>query len=84
MPGNLNHYFVSVWQNLAKWLGAKNEDYCLKHITQVRDQMEFKAIDESYALNANSQWEEGMVSGPDKVSVRFMKDAARFISYPLM
>ena len=59
MLESLNHHFVSVGQKLAKQIDAKPEDDSLKHITPVRDQMEFKAIDEGYVLNATSRLEKG-------------------------
>ena len=79
----LNHHFVSVALNLEKQIDIKPEDDCLKHVTPVRDKMKFKAIDEGYVLNAISLLEKGKASGPDKVSVTLVQDAAKSISYPL-
>ena len=79
----LNHHFVSVGLNLAKKIEVKPEDDFLKHITPVRDKMKFKAIDDEYVLNAISRLEKGKASGPDKVSVSLVQDAAKSISYPL-
>lgn len=79
-----NRDFVSVGPNLAKWVDAKSEDNCLKHITPTKDQMEFKTIDEGYVLNAINRLEKWKALGLDKVSVTFVKDAARSISYPLV
>ena len=79
----LNHHFVSVGLNLAKQIAVKPEDDCLKHITPVRDKKTFKAIDEGYVLNAISRLEKGKASGPDKVSITLVQDAAKSISYPL-
>ena len=61
----------------------KSEDDCLKHITPVRDRMKLKAIDEAYVLNAISRLEKRKASGPDKVSVTLVQDAAKSISYTL-
>ena len=79
----LSHHFVSVGLNLAKRIDVKPDDDCLKHITPVRDKMKFNAIDEGYALNAISGLEKGKASGPAKVSVILVQDAAISISYPL-
>ena len=41
--------------------------------------MEFKAIDEGYILNAISRLEKRKASGPNKVSVTLVQDAAKSI-----
>ena len=64
-------------------MDVKPEDDCLKYITLGRDKIKFKAIDEQYILNAISRLENGKALSPDKVSVTFVKDAAKSISYPL-
>ena len=46
--------------------------------------MKFKGIDEGCVLNAMSRLEKGKASSPDKVSVKLVRDAAKFISYPLV
>ena len=79
----LNHHFVTVELKLAKQIDVKPEDDCLKHITPVRDIMNFKAVDEVYVLNAISRLEKRKASGPDKVSVTLVQDAAKSTSYPL-
>ena len=72
----LNHHFVSFGLNLAKQIDEKPENDFLMHITPVRDQMEFKAIDVGYALNAISRLEKGRASFTDKLSVTLVQDAA--------
>ena len=79
----LNHLFASVGLNLAKQINVKPEDDCLKHITPVRDKMKLTAFDERYALDAISRLESGKASGPNKVSVTLVQDAAKCISHPL-
>ena len=71
----LNRHFVSVGLNLAKQIDVKPKDDCLKHITPIRHNIKFKAIDEGYVLSA--------ISRLDKVSVTLVQDAAKSISYPL-
>ena len=79
----LSHHFVSIGLNLAKQIDVKPEDDFLKHITPVGDKTKCKAIDERYVLNAISRLEKGNASGPDKLSVTFVQDAAKSISYTL-
>ena len=80
----LNCHFVSVGLSIAKQVETKPADDGLKCITPVRDQIEFKATDVRHILNAVSLFEKGKASDPDKISVAFVKDAARSISYPLV
>ena len=44
----LNDHFVSVGLSLAKQIDTKPENDFLKNIKSVRDQMEFKDIDDGY------------------------------------
>ena len=60
----LNDHFVSAGLNLAKQIDVKPEDDFLKHITSV------------YALNAISRLAKGKASGPYKVSITLVRDAA--------
>ena len=79
----INHLFGSVGLNPAKQIDTKPDDDFLKHITPVRDQMEFKAIDEGYVLTAINRLEKGKASGSDKVSFTLVQADANSISYPL-
>jgi len=50
----LNHHFAAVGLNLTKQIDQKYEGDFLKHIIPIRDEIEFKAIDEGCVLNAIS------------------------------
>ena len=80
----LNRHFVSVGPNLAKQISSKSDDDCLKHIIPENSEMLFQTVDEEYVLNAINRPEKGKASGPDKVTITLVKDAASSIAYPLM
>ena len=44
----------------------------------------FQTEDEEYVLNAINMQEKGKASGPDKVTITLVQDAAISIAYPLM
>lgn len=58
--------------NLARKIDWKSEDGCLTYITPVGSQLEFKALDERFVLNAISRLEKGKSPAPDKVTVDFV------------
>ena len=80
----LNRHFVSVGPYLAKQISSKSDDDCLKHIIPENREMLFQTVDEEYVLNAINRLEKGKASGPDKVTITLVKDAASSIAYPLM
>ena len=46
--------------------------------------MLFETVGKEYVLNAISRLKKGKASGPDKVTITFVKDAAISIAYPLI
>ena len=79
----LNSHFVSVGPNLAKGIETKPDDDCLKHITPQNNTMVFKTVQDKYILDAINRLEKRKASGPDKVTVTVVKDAAHPIACPL-
>ena len=80
----LNRHFVSVGPVIAKHIRFNTDDDCLKHMIPESREMLFQTIDEEYVLNAINRLEKGKASGPDKVTITLVKDAAISIAYPLM
>ena len=80
----LNRHFVSVGSDLAKHIRSNSDDDCLKHIIPESREMLFQTVDEEYVLNAINWLGKGKASGPDKVTITLVKDAANSIAYPLM
>ena len=80
----LNRHFVLVGPDLAKHIRSNSDDDCLKHIIPESREMLFQTVDEEYVLNAINRLEKGKASGPDKVTITLVKDAAISIVYPLM
>ena len=79
----LNRHFVSVGPDLAKQIRSNCDDDCLKHIIPEKSEMLFQTVDEEYVLNAINRLEKGKASGPDKITITWVKDAAISIAYPL-
>ena len=79
----LNRHFVSVGPDLAKQIRSNCDDDCLKHIIPEKSEMLFQTVDEEYVLNAINRLEKGKASGPDKITITLVKDAAISIAYPL-
>ena len=80
----LNHHFVSGGTNLAKTITTKPDDDCLKHVVAGNSKLTSKTIDIKYVLDAIGRLKNGKASGPDKVTINLVKDAAKFIAYPIM
>ena len=70
--------------NLAKTITTKPDDDCLKHVVAVNSKLTLKTIDIKYVLDAIGRLKNGKASGPDKVTIDLVKDAAKFIAYPIM
>ena len=46
--------------------------------------MTLNTINTKYVLDAIRRLNNGKASGPDKVTIKLVKDAAKFIAYPIM
>ena len=46
--------------------------------------MTLNTIDKKYVLDAIGRLKNGKASGPDKITINLVKDAAKFIAYPIM
>ena len=80
----LNHHFVSVGTNLARKITSKPDDDCLKYVVSVDDKTTLNTIDTKYVLDAIGRLKNGKASGADKVTIKLVKDAAKFIAYPII
>ena len=80
----LNRHFVSVGTNLAKKIISKPDDDCLKYVVSVNNKMTLNTINTKYVLDAIGRLKNGKASGPDKITIKLAKDAAKFIAYPIM
>ena len=79
----LNHHFTTIGPKLASKLESRSDDDPLKHINAQQNKMMFVPIDETYVLYAIKQLKNGKAPGPDKISIKLIKDAADFIWKPL-
>ena len=80
----LNHHFVSVGTNLAKKITSKPDDDCLKYVVSVNNRMTLNTINTKYVLDAIGRLKRmEKLQGPDKVTIKLAKDAAKFIASPL-
>jgi len=80
----LNHHFVSVGTNLANKITSKPDDDCLKYVVSVNNKMTLNTINMKYVLDAIGRLKNGKAPGPDKVTIKLVKDAAKFIAYPIL
>ena len=80
----LNHHFVSVGTNLAKKITSKPDDDWLKYVVSINNKMTLNTINMKYALDTVGRLKNGKASGPDKVTIKLVKDAAKFVAYPIM
>ena len=46
--------------------------------------MTLNTINTKYGLDAIGRLKNGKVSGPDKITIKLAKDAAKFIAYPII
>ena len=68
---------------LQKKIRSKSDADCLKHFIPENSELCFDTVDKGYVLNAINRLEKGKSSGPDKVTITLVKDAAISIAYPL-
>ena len=80
----LNHHFVSVGTNLARKITSKPYEDCLKYVATVNNKMTLNKINMKHGLDANGRLKNGKASGPDKVTIKLAKDAAKFIVCPIV
>ena len=80
----LNHHFVSVGTHLDKKITSRPDDDCIKFVVSVNNQMTLNTINMKNVIDAIGQLKNGKASGPDKVTIKLEKDAAKSIAYPIM
>ena len=82
----LNEHFVTVGPNLASKIERKQNDNPLQFIkqTNLQEYFQFSIVDQETALKTIKQLKNGKPSDPDKIPTTLVKDAAEFISQPLM
>jgi len=78
----LNYHFVSVGTNLTKKITSKPDDNCLKYVVSLNNKMTVNTINMKYVLHAIGRLKDGKASDPGKVTIKLVKDAAKFIAYP--
>ena len=61
----LNNHFVSGGPKLASSIEMGPNDTCLQHITRVNNEMQFKAVNKTYVLDAIDQLKNGKAPRPD-------------------
>ena len=61
---------------LAKIIISKPYDDCLEHVSSANSKM--------YVLDAIGRLKKGKASGPDKITIDLVNDAANCIAYPIM
>ena len=56
----------------------------MKYVISDNNKMTLNTINTKYVLDAIWRLKNGKASGPDKVTIKLAKDAAKFIAYPIM
>ena len=82
----LNEHFVTVGPNHARKIERKQNDNPLQFLKRANPQenVKFSMVDQETMLKAIKQLKNGKAAGPDKIPTTLVKDAAEFISQPLM
>ena len=82
----LNEHFVTVGPNLARKIERKQNDNPLQFLKRanLQESFKFSMVDQETMLQAIKQLKNGKAAGPDKIPTTLVKDAAEFISQPLM
>ena len=80
----LNEHFVTAGPSLAGKIERKQNDNPLQFLKRAQESFRFSMVDQETMLKAIKQLKNGKAAGPDEILTTLVKDAAEFISQPLM